>query len=192
MIEDRTTLPIILGILLAATMFLAGRFQRRRVSSAPEPDLDRGRILVTGWSAAETKSILADFARLYTLPSDIFALAAPTGEPQRITWNQPIASDIAFYLVNYLHYPMDMALAGRKPEVVAVIAVPSGIAPGKVPAGTLAKVFVPVGDTEHDLVHALSEAGRAFRISFTRLKWEPVADARAPALAGQVAFALEG
>jgi hypothetical protein len=191
-IEDRTTLPIILGVFMAAALFLRGRFARPRKAEPPEPELDRGRILVTGWSAAETKAILADFAKLYKLPPDIFAFAAPAGEPQRIAWKQPMASDTAFYLVNYLHYPMDMALEGRKPEVVAVIAVPSGIAPKDVAPGTLAKVFVPVGDTEHDLVHALTEAGRAFRISFTRLKWEPVADARAPALAAQVAFALEG
>lgn len=161
---------------------------RRKTAAAPEPDLPSGRILVTGWSAAETRRILADFAKMYDLAPDTFQLSAPAEGPQQITWTRPIDSDTAFYLVNYLHYPMKMALEGRNPEAVGVIAVPAGIAPKGLAPGSLAKIYVPEGDTEHDLVHALTSDGRAYRISFTRLKWEPIDAPRAPALVDKTAF----
>ncbi|MFN4239853.1 MAG: hypothetical protein ACK4E5_04335 [Erythrobacter cryptus] len=51
---------------------------------------------------------------------------------------------------------------------------------------------MPEGDTEFDLVHAFAADGRALRISFTRMKWEPISSPEAPALSGKAAFALEG
>ena len=162
--------------------------RRRKKTAAPEPDLASGRILVSGWSAAEIRRILADFAKMYDLVSETFRLSAAVEGLQQITWTRPIDSDTAFYLVNYLHYPMNMVLKGRSPEAVAVIAVPVGIAPKGLAPGSLAKIYVPEGDTEHDLVHALTSDGRAFRISFTQLKWEPVDAPRASALVGKTAF----
>ncbi|MCL9998138.1 MAG: hypothetical protein NBV68_02040 [Erythrobacter sp.] len=177
----------VLGMVILKIRYGPGSGLRKK-AAAPEPDLPSGRILVTGWSAAETRRILADFAKMYDLAPDTVQLAAPAEGPQQITWTRPIDSDTAFYLVNYLHYPMKIALEGRNPEAVGVIAVPAGIAPKGLAPGTLAKIYVPEGDTEHDLVHALTGDGRAYRISFTRLKWEPIDAPRAPALVGKTAF----
>jgi hypothetical protein len=177
----------VLGMVILKVRYGPGS-GRRKKAAAPEPNLASGRILVTGWSAAETRRILADFAKLYDLGPETFQLSAPAGAPLQITWPQPIASDTACFLVNYLHYPMKMALEGRNVAAVAVIAVPANIAPDGIAPGSLAKIYVPEGDTEHDLVHALTSDGRAFRISFTRMKWEPIDAPRAPALVGKTAF----
>lgn len=176
---------LVLGMVILKDRVLGGR-QPKAVPS--EPDLAGGRILVTGWSAAETGHILADFAKMYDLDSQTFQLSAPAGEPLQITWKRPISSDTALFLVNYLYYPMKMVIEGRNAEAVAVIAVPSDIAPDGLAPGSLAKVYVPDGDSEHDLVHALTSDGRAFRISFTSMTWEPTDAPRAPALVHKTAF----
>jgi len=164
---------------------LGGMFARRR--DVPTPDLASGRVIVTGWSAAEARTILKAFAKLYDLDEAIFAVS-DAGEALEVRWKRPIASGTAFYLVNYLHYPMEFDLSGRRPEAVAVIAVPEALAPNGIASGTLVKVYVPEGDTEYDLVHALTPNDRAYRISFTRLKWERIDAPRASPLVQQVAF----
>ncbi|GIX19572.1 MAG: hypothetical protein KatS3mg120_1248 [Erythrobacter sp.] len=193
MLEDPLVLGtagIVCGVIVA---ILAARYRTgaSRRAAAPAPARVRGRIIVSGLSAAQTKTILGDFARLYDLDAQTFA-ALPTRDAMEVRWTRAITSDIALFLVNYLTYPGDRQVSGAPPQAVGVIAVPADIAHDGVTPGTLAKIFVPEGDTEHDLVHALTAGGRAFRISFTRMKWEPVATPKAPALADKVAFALEG
>ncbi|MBU7580957.1 MAG: hypothetical protein KAF27_10890 [Porphyrobacter sp.] len=163
--------------------------RRRRKPLAP--DIRNGRVIVTGLSAVQVKASLAEFAKLYDLDAATFTVKA-AGDALQVTWTRSISSHIALYLVNYLAYPADDTSGDRRAEAVGVIAVPQGIAPEGLAPGTLTQIFVPVGDTEHDLVHALAADGRAFRISFTRMAWEPIGSPKAPALAGKVAFALEG
>ncbi len=158
-------------------------FRRR----APASALTSGRIVVTGWNTAEVQSILAAFAKLYDLDPSTFAVVE-TGEVVKVTWKRPITTDIALYLVNYLEYPADVSLAGRKAEAVGVIAVPADNAPKGVAAGTLAKISVPDGDTEHDVVCAQLADGRAYRISFTRMIWQSTDTPHATPLVAKVAF----
>jgi hypothetical protein len=163
----------------------------RAAAMASDAELKSGRIITSGWSAAEARKILADFAGLYDLDAATFVVTDGGGALQ-VTWKRPITTSITLYLVNYLSYPGADGLSGKQAEAVGVIPAPAGVDPDGVAAGALAKIFVPEGDTEHDLVHALTAGGRAFRISFTRMAWQPITAARAPALAGQVAFTLEG
>jgi len=163
----------------------------RAAAMASDAELKSGRVITSGWSAAEVRKILKDFAGLYDLDAATFVVTDAGGALQ-VTWKRPITTSIALYLVNYLAYPGADGLSGRQSEAVGVIPVPADIAPDGVSPGTLAKIFVPEDDTEHDLVHALTADDRAFRISFTRMAWQPITAARAPALAGQVAFRLEG
>ncbi|ANK11902.1 hypothetical protein A9D12_01905 [Erythrobacter neustonensis] len=165
-----------------------GARQRKAVTS---PTIGRGWIVVSGLTAAQVEAILADFAKLYDLPAATFAVKG-AGAVVQVSWTRPITTDIALFLVNFLTYPADQTLPDAQPLAVGVIPVPAGIAPDGVAADTLAKIFVPEGDTEHDLVHALVEDGRAFRISFTRMKWQSVTRPQTPAFAARVAFALEG
>jgi hypothetical protein len=132
--------------------------------------------------------MLADFAKRYDLDAATFAVS-DAGDALQVKWKRPITTDIALYLVNYLHDPE--ASGTPKAMVAGVIPVPGEIAPQGVTPGTLAKVFVPEDDTEHDLVHAMTPDGRAFRISFTRMTWEPVGAAGASDWVQHLPFTTE-
>ncbi|MDP5102741.1 MAG: hypothetical protein NWP98_02330 [Erythrobacter sp.] len=176
--------------LAACLLALIARHSNRRAragAGALEADLASGRIVLSGWSAAEARDIIADFAKLYGLGAETFAISGE-GPVVQVTWKRPVTANTALYLVNYLTYPANRDLSGRQAVAVGVIPVPASVAPAGVAPGTLAKIFVPESDTEHDLVHALTTGGRTFRISFTRMAWEAIAAARAPSLVEQVAF----
>jgi hypothetical protein len=183
----------IIGVAAVAAAAVAVRVWQGRGAaalSATAPDLASGHILVTGWHQAELANILDDFALMYDADS-VFALAGEQGEALRIVWKRPIATDTALFLVNYLHYPHDFDLTKRQPHAVAMFPVSEGIAPDGVAANTLAKAFVPDNDPEHDVVHALLKDGRAFRISFTDMRWAPITEAKASAMVRGVRFAKD-
>jgi hypothetical protein len=181
----------IMAIVIMTMIKLRYGFTSGRRTAAPAPPLKSGRIIVTGLGMTQVQTILAEFAGLHDLDAQILA-TSPAGDATEVRWTRPITSDIALFLVNYLTYPGDQQRSGAQPRAVGVIAVPPDIAPECLAPGTLTKIFVPEGDTEFDLVHAFAADGRAFRISFTRMKWEPISSPKAPALAGKAAFALEG
>ncbi|QDH34069.1 hypothetical protein [Porphyrobacter sp. YT40] len=181
---------VVTMVLLKLRYGPGSRRRKAAFTPAPSPLIRKGRIIVSGLKMAQANAMLADFARLYDLDAATFAVA-DSGEAVRVSWTRPITTDTALFLVNYLAYPSDDRLPGRQVEVAGVIPVPAEIAPKGVAAGTLAKIFVPEDDTEHDLVHALTADGRAFRISFTRMAWEPVAAAHASGWVSRLAFATE-
>ncbi len=183
----------IIGVAAVAAAAVAVQVFKSRKSAAEipaTPDLGSGHILVTGWRESELAQILADFSLMYDADS-VFAVAGQQGEALRIVWKRPIATDTALFLVNYLHYPHDFDLTKRQPHAVAMFPVSEGIAPDGVAANTLAKAFVPDNDSEHDVVHALLKYGRAFRISFTDMRWEPITEAKASAMVRGVRFAKD-
>lgn len=129
MLEDPLVLGtagIVCGVIVA---ILAARYRTgaSRRAAAPAPARVRGRIIVSGLSAAQTKTILGDFARLYDLDAQTFA-ALPTRDAMEVRWTRAITSDIALFLVNYLTYPGDRQVSGAPPQAVGVIAVPADIA----------------------------------------------------------------
>ena len=188
---DNSAVLLALVVMAAVALIVIQRFARQRGAGrgAPASALADGRVIVTGWTVAETRAILDAFAGLYDLDASTFAVS-PVGDAAQVTWPRPVATDTALFLVNYLVYPSDPALAGRTAEAVAVIAVPAKIAPEGLAPGTLAKVYVPADDTEHDLVHALTPGGSAYRIGFTDMKWQAVDTPRATPLVAKVAFAV--
>ena len=178
-------------LFVVAMVDLNIQYRSNRSKKDPAPELRAGHIHVTGWSTAEARRILGDFAKRYDLDAATFAVSDADGGV-RVRWTYPITSDVALFLVNYLAYPADLDLSGKPHEAVGVIPVPAGIAPDDVAAGTLAKIYVPEDDTEHDLVHALLADGRAFRISFARMTWQPAGTPRASDRVQRLAFRTEG
>ncbi len=168
---------ITLLVLVAAAAFvlwnLAAVFRDHKARSSkwgatPEVTAD---VMVHGW----TKHQLGDIVEAFMLK---YELTAPLAEEPldggwtRLTFKQPVPVDLVYFLVNYLHYPDDQDLGKAKPTAVGRLRTASefGAVPDK-----WAKVYVPVGDTEYDLVHVRTEDGATYRISFANLKWDPTA-----------------
>ena len=184
---DPATAGIIGAVVLLLLALLAMAI-RQRGSPAPTqaPDVDGAEVWVTGWSENQLDEILRGFAKLYRLSPETFGQRT-----DRSGWSVvkcgPIASGNLCFLVNYLHYPHDQKSLPGAIDVVAVLSLPRVMGPADA-ASTLAKIYVPVENDEHDLVYAALPDGRSFVIPFTNLRWKAVDDGQMSARVASVPF----
>lgn len=137
---------------------------------------------VRGWSKTELEKILGDFLRSYQLPvSPTISIKVISSDNFSIAFPRDIEPSTLFFLVNYLAYPRDFDLTHRSIGILChVVITPAFGAPNAALIGQQAEIYVPAHDTEYDLVFAQTEAGKAYKIPFTTLIWEPVNDPRVP------------
>ncbi|WP_129776503.1 hypothetical protein [Peristeroidobacter soli] len=151
------------------------------VAFVPDPNSDK-RIVASGWTNDELTRILRDFAKLYTL-DDSFASWVKTGDSKAVVISFPndIPPDLFFFLVNYLNYPNAYELSNRhlaiagKATLTAAFDVPQPFLVGR-----SAKVYVPEGDKEFDLVYVTLPSGESYKISFTDHQWRRVPESLMP------------
>lgn len=145
----------------------------------PNPKNDKA-IVVSGWTQVELQGIIADFiagnpAALQTrieveeIGPALFKLTFP--------------SDIGFgefgILVNYLNYPLNLALANRSILAVARATLSSDF--HNIPeslAGIRAIIYVPENDRDYDVVYLQTETGVTLMNSFSEGVWRTVNEAR--------------
>jgi hypothetical protein len=146
-------------------------------------------VLVRGWSSAEVASILNEFRSTYDLPAASLRAIGKDEATIGVRIVQPIRSDLLPYLVNYLHYPKARNLNDRQIAAVAVVERIERLGGPAELAGRPALIYVPANDSEFDQVFLRVEPNRHFRISFTRLQWQPVNDGRETATVRNLARA---
>lgn len=177
---------VILAAIVIARVVLFSRdagAQAERMTSAFVPDRNnRISLVVRGWNRADLDRILSDFLQLYDLPKpfarNIFE--RPDGA-LAVTFPDDIRPEFLFYLVNYVKYPKNFDLTNRSIAVLChVVLTPAFGAPDAALVGQRAIIYVLAQDTDYDLVYARLETGAAYKISFTNLIWESVADPRMP------------
>lgn len=174
-----TDIVPVAGLIIIVGLIALGVFWKPRSTpiKAATSKVATATILVSGWSASELDKILEDFSEIYDLDSKTF------GQPEELgTWRKVplrgIDSDSLFYLVNYLHYPKEIELDGRRPMAVALFDIPRGLSSGNAPGVRSAKAYVPTNDEDYDLVYVAVEGGAVYRVPFTNLQWEATSEAR--------------
>src|SRR5665213_2525617 len=150
--------------------------------SAYEPNPDNGSsIEVIGWNQDEIHGILAGFRRIYGLSDSALAVTRHWDGQFRVSFPHDIEPQIFFFLVNYIRYPKELDFQARRLGVLgrARLSRAFGI-PDTSLDGMSARFYVPANDKEFDNVYVQLDSGKAFKIPFTRLIWEPVEDPRVP------------
>ncbi|MEO0464118.1 MAG: hypothetical protein AAF127_13380 [Pseudomonadota bacterium] len=150
--------------------------------------LDRGQIFVWGWSEADLRTILSDFADLYSLDADNLRIRHEDADWLLIVWAEPISARDVQFLVNYLHYPNGFDLDLFDPCAAAIVPIVADNGPPGVLQGVLAKLYVPTDDRDFDCVYAMIEDGDAYRIAFTNHAWVQTSEPRLPELAARAPF----
>jgi hypothetical protein len=136
-------------------------------------------LLVKGWQSGELETILADFERKYGLDDGALQADNTAYGASRIKLRQPLSADRLLYLVNYLHYPEGFELERRSPVAVAIARLSPAFGVTEPPLlGRTAAFYVPADDTRFDEVYATLDDESAFRVPFTNLGWEGVAEGR--------------
>lgn len=141
-------------------------------------------VSVRGWKQSELRRILSDFRGLYDSPkrSDWTITDVSHGDLV-ITFPSDIQPKLLLFLVNYINYPTSFDLTRRSIGVLCRVTLTAAFGvPNASLIGKKAMIYVPAHDTEHDLVYAKVDSGRAYRIPFTTLVWETVNNARMPSL----------
>ena len=146
----------------------------------PDPDNDKV-IVVKGWSEDELQKILNDF-----IAEDTSGVASYKIEVNKrdedlysLSFPQDIHPAIFGFLVNYLAYPMNFALAGRSIIVAGKAMLNSdfqGIPQSLV--GKKAIIYIPENDQDYDVVYLQTETGTTLANSFNDGVWREVKDAR--------------
>src|SRR5437016_8609614 len=146
----------------------------------PDPDNDKV-IVVKGWSEDELQKILNDF-----IAEDTSGVASYKIEVNKrdedlysLSFPQDIHPAIFGFLVNYLAYPMNFALAGRSIIVAGKAMLNSdfqGIPQSLV--GKKAIIYIPENDQDYDVVYLQTETGTTLANSFSDGVWREVKDAR--------------
>jgi hypothetical protein len=172
-------------LLILLSRWLSQRLQLRRAASPPfagDPDNDK-RLTVRGWEREALRAILDDFAKLYELPRT-FATDTPGAAPATtvLSFPQDLPADTFFFLVNYLHYPIDRDL----PEAAiaaagSVTLTPAFAVPDPALLGKTALVYVPEGDQDYDVVYVEVASAGVYSVSFTDMRWRPAQSSRQPA-----------
>jgi hypothetical protein len=174
---------LIVALSRVVTTFQTASAQNEKVTSSFVPDARNETTLsIRGWEQMVLNRILADFGRLYgLLNSSPYRVEPRSNDTFVVTFPGDIEPRLLLFLVNYVRYPKGFDLANRSIGVLArAVLTPAFGAPASALVGTRANFYVPANDTEYDLVYAQDESGRAYRIPFTSLRWEPAADARVP------------
>ena len=147
------------------------------VTSMAVPD-DQVFILAKGWDKAELDRILSDFETKYDLRAAALQSEDATGA-FRIRLRQPMGANQLIFLINYIHYPEGFDLEGRTVAAVARVRLSDAFGITTPPLlDKIATFYIPSNDREYDEVYAQVDSGSYYRLSFTHLAWEPVADAR--------------
>jgi hypothetical protein len=145
------------------------------------------RIAVKGWNRSELDQIISDFADLYGLSaSSDFRIEQIDRNYFNITFPNDVPADRFYFLVNYIQYPSDFDLEGRDIHAAGHATLNRSFnLPDVDLLGKAATFYVPIDDSDYDLVYGQLTSGRAYEISFTNLTWKPVSNARkSPALIG--------
>lgn len=150
--------------------------------------IDRGQVFVWGWTEADLRIILSDFAELYDLDPDTLRIRHEDADWLLIVWARPISARDVQFLVNYLHYPNGFDLDLVDPCAAAIVPIVAGNGPPGVLQGVLAKLYVPTDDRDFDCVYAMIEEGDAYRISFTDHAWVLAAEPRMNELVAHAPF----
>ena len=146
----------------------------------PDPDNDKV-IVVKGWNEDELQRILDDF-----VAEDSSGVASYKIEVEKrdedlysLTFSQDIHAAVFGFLVNYLAYPTNFALAGRSISVAGKTmlspdfqGIPESLAENK------AIIYVPENDQDYDVIYLLVETGAAFANAFSEGVWREVKDTR--------------
>ena len=146
------------------------------------PDLDNDKVIVVkGWNEDELQRILDDF-----IEADTSGVASYKIEVEKrdedlysLTFSQDIHAAVFGFLVNYLAYPTNFALAGRSISVAGKTmlspdfqGIPESLAENK------AIIYVPENDQDYDVIYLLVETGAAFANAFSEGVWREVKDTR--------------
>jgi hypothetical protein len=139
-------------------------------------------ISVRGWSQAELDKIVTSFLGEYELVGKMSTkITAMHGGALTITFPDDIPPTILLFLVNYLKYPREFDLKNRSIGVLGrVTLTPVFYLQDPKLVGQRADIYVPADDDQYDLVYGKTEAGAAYKISFTNMTWKPVDTARTP------------
>src|SRR5436309_8297943 len=146
------------------------------------PDLDNDKVIVVkGWNEDELQRMLDDF-----IEDDSSGVASYKIEVEkrdedlhRLTFPRDIHAAVFGFLVNYLAYPTNFALAGRSIMVAGKTMLRSdfqGIPESLV--GNKAIIYLPENDQDYDVIYLQTETGDTFANSFSEGVWREVKDAR--------------
>ena len=171
----------LLIVVVTRTKAFSGGGGQARIGEQPLPP-GTTRLLVSGWTEPELAKILTDFAAKYSLPANPFEVARPTTAYQQVAFQIPHDIALLFFLANYVAYPEGFDPKGREIGAVAefVLSDATGV-PNGAASGEKAWAYVPVDDTEYDLVYARTAGKAAHQISFTDMKWQLRSSPRMPA-----------
>lgn len=144
-------------------------------------------IAVSGWSEAEARRILDDFANLYKIPAVSLALRKAEAGLLDVLFPVGIASDHFLFLVNYLNYPADINLDGRSLGIAGWVSdarlLGLDIAGSSITGAT---VYVPDQDAEFDQVAARLGNGQCYLLGFAGMAWQATAEPRMPRIVGSI------
>ncbi|WP_077148246.1 hypothetical protein [Sphingopyxis sp. KK2] len=171
--------------LILASLILTSRRSHAdgsdRISSEPIP-ASQASITVQGWRNNELRKILSDFGQKYGLDQGLMTVETDDDGVSAVRFHSEIPADVFVFLVNYIHYPNDFDLSGRRISAIgnSVLDKQFGLS-GEEFSGKGVRFYVPADDREYDEVYAQIDGARYFRVSFTDLSWTPVSDPRMPA-----------
>jgi len=146
----------------------------------PDPDNDKV-IVVKGWNEDELQRILDDFVAEDSSGVASYKIEVEKREEDlhRLTFPQDIHAALFGFLVNYLAYPTNFALAGRSIMVAGKTMLRSdfqGIPESLV--GNKAIIYLPENDQDYDVIYLQTETGDTFANSFSEGVWREVKEAR--------------
>lgn len=181
----------LIGILVVSTamLFLASLMVTGRRSdtgggggvSSESISGNQASIAVQGWRNDELRKILNDFCQKYGLDEDLMSVETDDHGVSTVRFRSGIPADAFVFLVNYIHYPNDFDLGGRRISAIgnSVIEKQFGL-PGAKFSGKRVTFYVPADDKEYDEIYARIDGAQYFRVPFTNLSWIPVSDPRMP------------
>ena len=175
---------VVAVLLIMLCRWLYGRLGPRRPAPPPfvgDPHNDK-RVTVRGWQSETLNTILRDFAKMYDLPPT-FAVTAPGAVvgTTALLFPQDLPSDTFFFLVNYLHYPIDQDLGSVSVAAVGSVTLTSAFGvPEPSLVGKRALVYIPDRDEDYDVVYVEVAADGVYAVPFTNLRWQRTESPRHP------------
>jgi hypothetical protein len=171
-------------LLIMLCRWLSRQLGPRRPAPQPfvgDPNNDK-LVTVRGWQPETLSTILRDFAKMYDLPPT-FAVTAPRAVTGTMALSFPsdLPSDTFFFLVNYLHYPIDQDLSAVSVAAVGSVTLTAAFGvPEPSLVGKRALVYIPDRDEDYDVVYVEVAAGGAYAVPFTNLRWQRAESPRHP------------
>jgi hypothetical protein len=151
-----------------------------RTGMPGDPNNDKV-IFVRGWTQAELDEITRTFVRLYDVPPGYRIAEDKATRTLSLTFPGDIDGDLFCFLVNYIRYPKNFDLKGRRIAVIGKATLNAGFRQVK-PAmyRRQARFYVPAGDTSFDVVYVEVDPGVTFEDSLQTSQWREVPDPRRP------------